>query len=210
MAGQGRVANLFAFWDRLSTRERVMVGGLAGALVVTIVAVVWIVIGGQISDLEQRNQSVRDTLEQIHARKDKYLRDKSRLEAEKKRLENNTVKLVQVMEEKAGELGITIEDFKEHRRALTENWRKVKKRGDDEGAAARPANVQKDLVEEAQTVTIRKVSLDQLANFMAALEGRPEPIKVTQLNINTLQSDRQLLREVRMTVATYRKEEFTP
>jgi type II secretory pathway component PulM len=209
MAGQGRVANLFAFWDRLSTRERVMVGGLGAALVCTIVAVVWIVIGGQITDLEQRNQSVRDTLEQIHARKDKYLRDKSRLEAEKKRLENNSVKLVQVMEEQAGKLGITIEDFKEHRRALTENWRKVKKRGDDEGGA-KPANVPKDLVEEAQTVTIRKVSLDQLANFMASIEGRPEPIKVTQLNINTLQSDRQLLREVRMTVATYRKEEFSP
>lgn len=203
------MSNAFAFFDRLSPREKLMVGGLGGALVLTVVVVLWFVIGNQIDDLEMRNASVRDTLSQITTRKDQYLRDKSRLEADKKRLEGNELKLVQLMESEATRLGITIEDFKEHRRALTENWRKAqKKRGDDDAPA--PAAGAKDLVEESQTVTIRKVSLDQLAQFMASLEGRAEPVKITQLNVNTLQSDRQLLREVRMTVATYRKEEFVP
>jgi type II secretory pathway component PulM len=209
VAEQGRVANLFAFFDRLSTRERVMVGGLSGAVFLTVVVLVWLVVGGQIEDLRARNQAVRDTLAQIMTRKDKFLRDKERLEAEKKRLEGNDVKLVQVMESEGSRLGITIEDFKEHKRALTENWRKVKKRGDDEKAPAAAATP-KDLVEESQTVTIRKVTLEQLAQFMAALEGRPEPIKVTQLDVDTLQSDRQLLREVRMTVSTYKKTEYVP
>lgn len=204
MAEQGRLAGFFAFFDRLSTREKVMVGGLAGALVLTVIAILWLVIGNQIDDLEQRNQAIRETLDQVLARKDKYLREKSRLEAEQKRLEKNDLELVRLMEAEAKKLSFTIDDFKEHRRALTDNWRRVKKRD------GQPARAVKDLVEESQTITIRKITLEQLANFMAALESRPEPVKITQLNISTLQSDRQLLREVRMTVATYRKQEYSP
>jgi hypothetical protein len=42
---------------------------------------------------------------------------------------------------------------------------------------------------------------------MSAMESRSEPVKVTRLNIQTQQNDRTKLREVRMTVATYRMEE---
>ena len=39
------------------------------------------------------------------------------------------------------------------------------------------------------------------------LENRKEPVKVTGLVIDTLNSDRQVLREIRITVSTYRYEE---
>ena len=42
---------------------------------------------------------------------------------------------------------------------------------------------------------------------VAAIEARPEPVLSTRLTIDTLNSDRQVLRSIRLTVATYRNEE---
>ena len=42
---------------------------------------------------------------------------------------------------------------------------------------------------------------------MAELENRKEPIKTTELTINTLSSDRQVLREAILKAATYRYKE---
>ena len=164
------------------------------------------IVGGRITELEQKNAAMQSTLSQVMARKDKFLQEKSRLDADRKRLENNDVKLVKLMEDQAGAQGIQIEEFKEARRFLTENARRKSKKSGDKGDAAAGPKI-KDLVEESQTVTIHNLTVDQLARFMAAMEARAEPVKVTRLNIQTQQSDRTKLREVRMTVATYRMEE---
>lgn len=203
MAEKGRIANAFDSFDRLSSREKVMVGGLAVAFLITAVVIIWMVIGNQISDLETRNQTARTALDGAKAQKETYLRNKARMEAYKTRLDTNNVKLVKLLEDQATRLGVTIEEFKENKRYLTENHRRKRPRGEETG----PKKKVVDLVEESQTVTIRRVSLERLAKLMAALEGRPEPIKVTRLDVNTLSSDRQVLREVIMTVATYRNEE---
>ena len=59
----------------------------------------------------------------------------------------------------------------------------------------------------SQAVTIRKVSLEQLSNFLAALEKNESPIRVTKMSIDTSAADRQQLRQVKLTVSTYRNEE---
>ena len=206
MSEQGRLANMMQSFERLSTREKLLVGGLGSGVLLTGVVLAWMVIGGQINELEEKNASVQATLSQIMARKDKFLQEKSRLDADRKRLETNDIKLVKLMEDQAGAQGIQIEDFKEARRFLTENARRQKKKSGDKADAPTGPRI-KDLVEESQTVTVHNLSLDQLARFMAAMEARPEPVKVTRLNVQTQQSDRTKLREVRMTVATYRMEE---
>lgn len=187
------------FLDRLSTREKLMVGGLLAALVATVVVVIWLIIGGQIDELETENENLADTLAQVETQKDTYLANKRRIDAYQARLDGNDVKLVRLMENQAQTLGITIENFKESKRFLTDKHKRTKR-------TPKKTSV-RDLVEESQTVTIRRVSLDQLTRFMSALEGRSEPIRVTQLNIQTLTSDRQVLRQVKMTVSTYRNEE---
>lgn len=197
MAEQGRIAGIFDSFDRLSTREKAMVGGLLGALVITAVVVIWMIIGGQIDELETRNAQVRSTLGDVMIKKDTFLQQKAILDAHKDVLDNNRLRLVKEMESQASALGFDIEDFKESERPLTENFRSKRNKG----------KKVKDLVEESQTVTIRRISLKQLTSFMAALEGRREPVKVTRLSVHTLSSDRQMLREVRMTVATYRNKE---
>ncbi|MGK0359693.1 MAG: hypothetical protein ACI9U2_001999 [Bradymonadia bacterium] len=187
------------FMDRLSTREKLMVGSLVTGLVATAVVIIWLVVGGQIDELEQENTTLAETLAQVEARKGTYLTAQNRLDAYQARLDRNSVKLVQLMEEQAQTLGVTIENFKESKRFLTDKHKRMKR-------TATRTKV-KDLVEESQTVTMRRISLEQLTQFMSALEGRTEPIRVTQLNIQTLTSDRQVLRQVKMTVSTYRNEE---
>lgn len=193
---------LFDAFDRLSSREKVMVSGLGGAFVLFAVALLWMIIGNQIDSLETRNRQLHETLAQIKIQKAPFLEAKARMDANKKRLDSNKLKLVRVMESEATKLGITIEDFKETKRWLTEKHRRVKKRGD----SAKKRKVV-DLLEESQTVTIRRIGLKQLAEFMEKLEAQREPVVVTRLSVHTLSSDRQVLREVRMTVSTYRNEE---
>jgi hypothetical protein len=197
MAETGRMGRMFEAFDRLSTREKLMVSGLVGAVLIAAVAAIWLIIGRQVSNLEERNRGLRDTLTSINEQKTNYLTQKRRMDAYQKLLDDNQVKLVQLMESQAQKFGITIEDFKENKRWLTEKHKKLKKAD---------AKV-KDLLEESQTVTIRRVELDKLSGFISALESRKEPIKVTQLKIETLSSDRQILRQVQLTVSTYRNEE---
>lgn len=203
MADRSAIDRVFDAFERLSFREKAMVGGLVSALVIVGLVMVWILVGRKLDQLEQRNEAIRTTLVDIQGAKDTYLRNKARLDAWQRQLDRNDIKLVKVMEDEAKSLGFEIEDYKEAKRVLTENYRKAKKREGDK-------RVIKDLVERSQTVTIRRISLKQLTDFLARLEGRKEPVKVTKLNAQTLSSDRQLLREVSMTVATYRNEEVEP
>lgn len=203
MAEKSRMQSLFDAFDRLSSREKIMVAGLGGAFFITVVAVIGLVFYNQINTLEQRNAATRDTLAEVMTLKDAYLAQKAKLDAKKDLLDRNDVKLVGVIEQEATRLGIEIEDFKEGKKALTDNARRARGRTDEGGE---PVKV-RDLMEVSQTVTLRRLSLEQLANLLAALEKRREPIKVTELNVQTFTADRQVLRMVKVTVSTYRNEE---
>ena len=202
MAADNRSQALFDTFDRLSTREKIMVGGLLTALFVFLGGGAYVIIGGQIDDLHERNESIRGTLNQVNKLKAGFLQKKARLDAMRSRLENNPIRLVQLMETEAGHQGFEIENFKETKTFITNKHRQFRKRG--KGVKKKSV---RDLVEESQRVTIRRISLEQLSNFMAALENRKEPVKVTGLVIDTLNSDRQVLRRVQLTVSTYRYEE---
>lgn len=203
MAEKGRMQSLFDAFDRLSGREKVMVGGLVGAFLLTVLVIVWMVFSSQINALEERNQNARSTMAEVMTLKDAYLAQKAKLDAKKSLLDNNDVRLVRLMESEAKRLGIEIDDFKEDKRYITENHRRA--RPQSEGNTPPPKI--RDLVEVSTTVTLRRCSLEQLSNFLAALQKRPEPIRVTDLDISTLTSDRQQLRVVKVKVSTYRNEE---
>lgn len=205
MAEKGRMQSLFDAFDRLSGREKVMVGGLVGAFSLTVVTIIWLVFSSQINALEERNTTARSTMAEVMTLKDAYLAEKAKLDAKKELLDNNRVRLATVMEAEAKRLGIEIEDFKENKRYITENHRRARPRDDAEGAA--PAPRIRDLVEVSQTVTMRRLSLEQLANFLAAMQKRDEPIRVTDLDVAVSAGNRQELRTVKVTVATYRNEE---
>jgi len=193
------MSGAFEALDRLSGREKALVGGLAAAVLLTFVGLFWFFTSNQINNLEERNETVRSALEQIGTQKDAWIAKKARSDADNARLDSNKLKLVREMESQATRLGFSIEDFKENKRYLTDNRRRRRKTKERQTVV--------ELAEESQTVTIRRISLEQLAEFLYNLEKRKEPVSVTRLNIRTASSDRQVLREVRMTVATYRNEE---
>ncbi len=199
MAEKRGMSGAFEALDRLSGREKALVGGLAAAVLLTFVGLFWFFTSNQINNLEERNETVRSALEQIGTQKDAWIAKKARSDADNARLDSNKLKLVREMESQATRLGFSIEDFKENKRYLTDNRRRRRKTKERQTVV--------ELAEESQTVTIRRISLEQLAEFLYNLEKRKEPVSVTRLNIRTASSDRQVLREVRMTVATYRNEE---
>ena len=191
--------SVFDSFDRLSTREKVLVGGLGSALLVTAVAILWIFIGNQVAAQAEQNESIRSTLQQVNVLKPDFLVKKAKLDAVREILETNPIRLVQLIEKEAKAQDIQIEDFKESSGFLTNNRRRFQKRSEDK----KPKKV-KELKWEAQSITIRRKSLDQLTSFMSNLENRAEPVRITRLTVSTLSSKREILREIRMTVATYR------
>jgi len=191
--------SVFDSFDRLSTREKVLVGGLGSALLVTAVAILWIFIGNQVAAQAEQNESIRSTLQQVNVLKPDFLVKKAKLDAVREILETNPIRLVQLIEKEAKAQDIQIEDFKESSGFLTNNRRRFQKRSEDN----KPKKV-KELKWEAQSITIRRKSLDQLTSFMSNLENRAEPVRITRLTVSTLSSKREILREIRMTVATYR------
>lgn len=203
MAEKGRMQSVFDAFDRLSGREKIMVGGLVGAFLLTVLTIVWMVFSSQISALEGRNENARSTMAEVMTLKDAYLAQKARLDAKKSLLDRNDVRLAPLIETEAKRLGVEIDDFKEDKRYITENHRRARPQNDGDT----PPPKIRDLVEVSTTVTLRRVSLEQLSNLLAAVQKRPEPIRVTDLNISTLTSDRQQLRVVKVKVSTYRNEE---
>lgn len=192
---------LIETFDRLSSREKVLVGGLVVALVITAVAIMWLVVGKQLNRLDARNAAIEEALDTFRSQQVEFVAKKTKADREKARLENNTLKLVQLMQREAEAQGISIQKFNKDTRFLTNRHRNLKRNdGSPEGKV-------RDLVEESQKVTLKRISLDQLANFMAELERRPQPIQTTELTVSTLSSDRQVLREAIIKVATYRYKE---
>ena len=188
-------------FDRLSSREKVLVGALVVAFLVSIVGIMWFVVGKQLNRLEVQNAEIEEALTKFRKARVEFVTKKMKADKEKARLENNKLKLVQLMQREAEAQGISIQKFNKDTRFLTNRHRNLKRSDEGEDEKVR------DLVEESQRVTLKRISLDQLANFMAELERRKEPIKTTELTVSTLSSDRQVLREAIIKVATYRYKE---
>ena len=163
-------SGLIETFDRLSSREKVLIGGLAIAMVITAVTIMWLVVGKQLSRLDARNTTIEEALDLFRAQLVEFVTKKSKAYLEKARLENNTLKLVQLMQREAEAQGISIQKFNKDTRFLTNRHRNLKR--NDSGSESKV----RDLVEESQKVTLKRISLDQLANFMAELERRPQPL----------------------------------
>jgi len=177
-----------------------MVGSLMSAVIIIIGAFFWNLIGNQISQIEVENQQIRDGINLVNLQKADYLKTQKRLDAARSRIEDNDIKLVRLMEKEMKRQKIGIPSFKPSETFLTNNRNRLQRRSDEEESEETIL----DLLAESQTVTLRRLSLRDLTNLMAALEDRKEPVKTTGLEISPLNSDRQQLREVVLKVTTYR------
>ncbi len=188
--------NMFESFNRLSQREKLLVIGFVSMILIVVLYGFWNSKLQALETLNTKKTELQATIDKIKLAQPKFLEKKAQLEAYENLLNENKQDLAHLMENTAKALNFSLDDFKENKRSLSDDFSKKKKKN------------QKELMEYTQSVTIKNVSVDQLSNFLEKLENNRYPIRITQLNINTSSTDRQILREVQVTVATYRNEEF--
>ena len=148
--------SLSTIGDSLSDRDKVLLGFLFTCVVSVLAWFYFDDVGMQAEALRERRDALEEGLIKVRELAPDYLERKQRLEAYQDRLTKNSINLDKLMERLAKAQGFSIEDFKEQRRVL------------DEGERSRRSKKRKNklLVAYTQNVTIRNVSLKQLAAFL--------------------------------------------
>jgi type II secretory pathway component PulM len=169
-------------WERLSSRERLMVGALG----VTFVLMVTLIVGFFITDglvtLEERNGDMRQALRDLETQRDPYLKAKAKTAQIEQRIGHTPVQLQGYLEAAAKDSGVEIPESNERP----------------------PAPAGKHYVERAVDLRLRQVKLDALAKFLKKVETGQSSVVVTALSIRTRDDKHQDL-EVEMTVSSFER-----
>jgi hypothetical protein len=169
-------------WERLSQRERTLVGALGVTFVVMATLVVGFLITDGLSTFEERNADMRQALRDIETHRESYLRAKAKAAQLETRIGRTPLQLQGFLEQIAKEAGIEIPESNE----LT------------------PTAAGKHFVQRSVELRLRQVTLDALAHFLRGVETGPNLVVVTALNIHTRDDHHQEL-DVEMTVSTYER-----
>jgi uncharacterized protein YoxC len=186
---------MFETFNRLSQREKTLLLTFVALLFFGVLYLFWNSKLQALDALQTSKAELQDQINKIKDAQPKFLAKKQQLEAYENLLNENKQDLSSLMENTAKSIGISLDDFKENKRSLSDDFSKKKRKN------------QKELMEYTQSVTIKNISLEQLSKFLEKLESNRFPVRVTQLNANVSSSDRQVLKEIQLTVATYRNEE---
>src|SRR3954471_23061252 len=135
-------------WERLSQRERTMVGAMGVTFVIMVTLIVGFLITDGLSSMDERNAHMRQALRDLDTQRDNYLRLKAKTAQMETRLGTTPVQLQGYVESAAKDSGVEIQEQNER--------------------PAAPAG--KKFIERTVDLRLRAVSLEQLAKFMKALE----------------------------------------
>lgn len=183
MANTNALEGLKARWDRLSERERMLVG-LLGAAAVLIVLVIIVVLGDSaLGDLRGTNQNIRQALKDIEAHRDAYVRARSKTAALESRIGKGSVALEGFLESAANQSDILISETNEQQPQVVKNTKYTERNVD---------------------LRIRKCNLEQLAKFLRKIETGPNLVVVTGLTAR-VRDDKHEDLEVEMRVTTWER-----
>jgi hypothetical protein len=182
MNAGGRLQKLRDRWERLSTRERTMVGALGVTFVVMVTLIVGFFITDGLATFEERNADMRQALRDLDTKRDGYLKAKSKVQQLEARIGHNPIQLGGYLEQAAKEAGFEIPESSERQ----------------------PVPAGKHWTERAVDVHLRQVKLDALTKFLKKVETGPNLVVITALNIKTRDDKHQDL-DVEMTVSTYER-----
>lgn len=184
--------------DQLSGREKLAVGGMGGAVFVFVLFLGLVMIGGGLSEQQDRIDSQRQALADLMAKKDEFLAAQAKAAgADRSKIEGNDLNLTTFADKHAKAVGIEFKDYNDSRRPLF-----IKKRQGGGRADEKP-----DLIEEQLEVTFRRTALSTVTAFLDRVDGeRRRPISVKRLDVKTLWSDRAKL-SGSITLATWKKPE---
>jgi len=182
-----RMQGLRDRWERLSQRERTMVGAMGVTFVVMVTLIVGFLITDGLSSMEERNADMRQALRDLDTQRDKYLLMKAKTAQMETRLGSQPVQLQGYLESAAKEAGVEIPEQSERPVA--------------------PAG--KKFVQRTVDLRLHAVTLDQLTKFMKAIETGKSLVVVTSLAVRTRDDKHQQL-DVDMSVSTFEHETVKP
>ncbi len=190
------LAKLTGALDQLSSREKVAVGGMGGALFLFVVFLGVVFIGGELSEQRGRIERQREAIATLMSKKDAFLAAQAKSAgADQAKIEGNNLNLTTFADQHAKAVGIEFKDYNDSKRPLF-----LKKRIGGGRADEKP-----DLIEEQLEVTFRRTSLSAVTAFLDRVDGEAKrPVAVKKLDIKTLWSDRAKL-SGSITMATWKK-----
>src|ERR1700759_5145561 len=108
MNSNDRMQALRDKWERLSQRERTMVGAMGVTFVLMITLIVGFLITDGLSSMDERNAEMRQALHDLDTQRDSYLRNKAKTAQMETRLGSQPVQLQGYLESAAKEGGVEI------------------------------------------------------------------------------------------------------
>ena len=170
-------------WERLSQRERTMVGAMGVTFVIMVTLIVGFLITDGLSSMEERNADMRQALRDLDTQRDHYLLMKSKVAQMATRLGSQPVQLQGYLESAAKDAGVEISDSSD----------------------LPSTSAGKKFIEHTVDLHLRPATLDQVTKFMKAIETGRSLVVVTGVEIRTRDDKHEQL-EVEMWVSTYERD----
>lgn len=175
-----KIDDLRGSFSRLSTRERLMIGGLALSLVVGLVVVVGYIILSGLEEIEENNAAMRVAIRELERNRDCYMVQRRRTAQLEVRM-SRPIELNRFVETAASAVGVSI----------------------TESGEIKPVTIGR-YTQRGVEVKLRKVTIDQLAKLMRELEGSPSIVQITRLNVNTRWNQHKDL-DVELVISTFER-----
>jgi hypothetical protein len=169
-------------WERLSQRERTLVGALGVTFVVLMTLGVGYFITDGLETLDQRNSDMRQALRDLDTQRDAYVRMKAKAAQLETKLGQTPVQMQAYLETAQKEAGVEI----------------------PESTPREQATSNKAFVERDVDLRLGAVTLEQLTKFLRAVETGRSMVVVSALNVRTRDDKHEQL-DVTMTVSTYER-----
>ncbi len=176
-----KLDDLKASFGRLAPRERMMLSGLAAVVLIFVVGVVGYFIQSGLEEIEEHNDAMRTALRDLERNKDAYMVQRQRIAALEVRIPQVPIELNRLVETAASSVGVSIAESGEITPVSSERY-----------------------VQRGVEVKLRKVTIEQLAKLLKALENSPHLVQVTRLSVATRWNQHQDL-DVEMTISTYER-----
>lgn len=192
MAAQTKkIENVIAALERLSPREKYMVGGVAVTFVLFVGFLIWLWVSSSLGSLERRiaDKSAKlETILDLRQEFEQAKRDQKRSEDRIQKARN--IQLMGTLEQLAKQIGINTGDMEMNPRA----------------SASTPES---RVDEEKVDVDLKQITIDRLVEFLERVEQKSEVIAVRTLHIRKNFKDPSML-DVGFTVSKFQLKQEKP
>ena len=184
---RNRIEYYKSSFGRLSSRERMMVGGLGLVGLLLVVGVVGYVVISSLNDIEAHNARMRQAIKDLKQFGQAYMKQRQRVAALKVRMPSDrSIELNSFVEKAAKKVEVNIAESDEITPVEGEEY-----------------------VQRGLEIKLRKVTVKQVAELIKQLESSPQLVQITRLSVQSSWNQHEQL-NVEMVVSTFEYRERKP